>query len=580
MSSSLLLLLVSTAAVACFAAATAMVTAMGSAIRLGSTRQALCGLQSGEVTAGHPPGVLALQHVPHVRFNASEVGLLFLLEVHEEVDVVPVVVVRVLVLVKRGPVKVGEVFVRLSGEPAHEALVLKHIGALVSFVSKSPEPVHHQTGDDVEEQHAHNHEETQVEEHAPQKVGISLDGGVHDFAQRGRGHGHVEDQKRAGDRAVAAPGLLVVGLPVVDKPVFEVFEAKLRVDDDHGDDQVQHEPQRGAVVGHRTNDVPQRGAQVENVEKHEGKVAGVDESLNGEEHEDHVVAKERLGDDHVVARGKQPGLRGVGHHDVVAHARQGPGQVDAQDKHQVQCHVRVRVDVVHDDEEHVHHERHEPQVERVLVPVVFLPHVQVLLALPHVVVQAPHDDGHLGHDAERHDHHVARDVDQGQNDGDDQGRVKIVVFGCPQQGVVALVRLLPKRGHGQVDVQHHHGAVHAPLHVPQVLVDEAVGAAERHLGTQLKHLLHLRVEHGAAPQQLLHALLVVAQVAVQKEELFGGLSQETALLRDGKCHRLNEPVPEHFHHRNAHGQLVPQVPLLRLLAALHALHLVGERFGA
>mmetsp|Transcript_61116 Transcript_61116/g.122523 ORF Transcript_61116/g.122523 Transcript_61116/m.122523 type:complete len:476 (+) Transcript_61116:317-1744(+) len=474
MSSSLLLLLVSTAAVACFAAATAMVTAMGSAIRLGSTRQALCGLQSGEVTAGHPPGVLALQHAPHVRFNASEVGLLFLLEVHEEVDVVPVVVVRVLVLVKRGPVKVGEVFVRLSGEPAHEALVLKHIGALVSFVSKSPEPVHHQTGDDVEEQHAHNHEETQVEEHAPQKVGISLDGGVHDFAQRGRGHGHVEDQKRAGDRAVAAPGLLVVGLPVVDKPVFEVFEAKLRVDDDHGDDQVQHKPERGAVVGHRTNDVPQRGAQVENVEKHEGKVAGVDESLNGEEHEDHVVAKERLGDDHVVDHDEQTALRGVGNEDVVAQTAKRPWHVDAQDQHQVQGHVWVLVDSVHGDEEHVGDESDEPKIERVYVPVVVFGHGNVVFALNHVVIETPDDDGHLGHGAEGDDDSVPREVHECQRQGDEEGDVEAALVGGLQQRVVAFVRVDAVRSHDQVEVEHDDGSVHAPLDDSQVLVDEAV----------------------------------------------------------------------------------------------------------
>ena len=53
--------------------------------------------------------------------------LFLLLEVDVKVDVGPVVVVLVLVGVKRGAVKTGNVVVGLAGEATHKALVLKHL---------------------------------------------------------------------------------------------------------------------------------------------------------------------------------------------------------------------------------------------------------------------------------------------------------------------------------------------------------------------------------------------------------------------------------------------------------------------
>mmetsp|Transcript_73353 Transcript_73353/g.147703 ORF Transcript_73353/g.147703 Transcript_73353/m.147703 type:complete len:945 (-) Transcript_73353:1080-3914(-) len=533
-------------------------------------------LDGGAVAHGYPHQVRLLDHLPHVRFHARVVIDVFLLEVDVKVHVVPELVLLVLVEVEAGPPEVGHVVVRRPAEPAHEARVLQNVFPDVVFLAQSPKPVHHQTRDDVEEQHPHPHEKRQVKQHPRHVLRLPVADVVEHLPHGAPRHRQVKNEEEAGHHAVAALGLLVVGLAVVDEPLFKVLEAELGVDHHRADEQVEHPPELLDVVGDASGDVSEHGGVVHDVHHHEGEKRGLVEAVDGERHEQHVVAEERFGDQHVKGHAEEAGLGRVGHHDVVAQAAQGPGQVDAEDQEQVQPRVWVVgvVELVHDDEQHVEHQGHEPPREGAQVAVVLLLQGHLLDALLHVVVELPDDDGHLRDGQERHDDDVAQQVEDGERQGNHQAPKVRVVAQAVRQAVVdaavpELFRVAVAR-HDDVDVEQDHQRVHTPLDVHDVVVDEGVDLRPL---AELVDLLHLRHENRRLRDQLLHTLLVGGEVRGHQKVVPGLQGQVRALFRAGKRHGLNALVPAHFDHGNV---LVHHVLVRFLLDKLNRLLLVVE----
>ena len=130
----------------------------------------------------------------------------------------------------------------------------------------------------------------------------------------------VEDEPEARYDAVAAALVAVVRVAVVEEEVLEVLEAELGVNHDVTEE-VQHPAQGHDVIGTPRLTSPRTFELYRDVHEHERAPVVVGETVDAEDHEQHVITEEGLGHERVVedAEDAEPGR--VGHDDVVADAR-------------------------------------------------------------------------------------------------------------------------------------------------------------------------------------------------------------------------------------------------------------------
>mmetsp|Transcript_71054 Transcript_71054/g.139604 ORF Transcript_71054/g.139604 Transcript_71054/m.139604 type:complete len:233 (+) Transcript_71054:327-1025(+) len=230
-----------------------------------------------------------------MRLDAVVLGGVFGLEVAVEVHVVPQVVLHRAVVVEaralhqlpRRLVVVG------AREPAHEALVGERVRALVLLVAQSSKRVHDQTGQNVEQQDAHPHEERQLEDDPGKEVVALAVEGVHEVAQGVCGDAFVQDEPEARNHRVATPAVLVV-VGAEAEVVFEVLQAELRVNHHRAHNRVKHDAQLVGWHGDRLDDVPQDAGVVYDVHEHEREERAGLKPGHGGGHQSHVVSEERF----------------------------------------------------------------------------------------------------------------------------------------------------------------------------------------------------------------------------------------------------------------------------------------------
>ena len=119
-----------------------------------------------------------MQHVPHIALDAVVLSWVLLVQIRDEKEVVPHVVLMIHVLVK--VIRTAQV---VEGAPlvaAHETVVFELHQSVLAPITQRGEGVDDQTNVDVEEQNADPDEKDEVENHTRHEEAVHAIGRVDD----------------------------------------------------------------------------------------------------------------------------------------------------------------------------------------------------------------------------------------------------------------------------------------------------------------------------------------------------------------------------------------------------------------